>query len=76
MPGKACFDWLTVQGHWVRVGDLLLIKPAINISITICTYFRDGQTELEKAVFPIAKKLLFPPIENISEVESSNTGFI
>lgn len=51
-----CFDWLTVQGHWVRVRALLLIKPAINISITICTYFRDGQASLEKAIFPSPRK--------------------
>lgn len=38
--GRPCFDWLTVQGHWVRLRALLLIKHAINISIAICTYFR------------------------------------
>ncbi len=52
-------DWLTAQGHWVRVRALLLIKPAINISITICTYFRDGQAGLEKAIFPLPRKCFF-----------------
>lgn len=33
-PQKTChggpyFDWLLVQGHWVRVGVLFLIKGAI-----------------------------------------------
>lgn len=74
--GRPCFDWLTVKGHWVRLRALLLIKPAINISITICTYFRDDQTDLEKGHFPIAKKMLFFSLLKIFQKLSQITSVL
>lgn len=68
-----CFDWLTVQGHWVSHRAMLLIKLAINISITICTYFRD---DLGMIIFLLLRGFFFFPFENISEVDSNNTDII
>lgn len=71
--GKPCFDWLTVQGHWVRVRALLLIKPAINISITICTYFWDGQAGVEKTIFPSPEQKFFLNVLKTSKKLSETT---
>lgn len=80
-PQKTChggpyFDWLLVQGHWVRVGVLFLIKGAIIHLHTseMRRRFRKG-FQMQSQIAPTLSEMIKKSQKQISDIGKSGAEF-